>query len=107
MSFAEKTSDRPDLAVIDRAIELVRSGQERWTCWALVMAENPRGCSPRNKYTAQFRLHMTSDRGLPDWWTEGENTPENRALRIAALKSFRQACIDAAIQAPGAGHGDA
>lgn len=93
---------RPSLAVIDRAIGLIRSGRERWTCWALVLATN-QATGPCNTYTRQFRMHMERDGNLPAWWTEGENTPENRALRIAALKSFRQACIDAgAIQAPGA-----
>lgn len=97
--------DRPDIAVIDRAIERVRSGRTRQTCLALFyeapMLSDSCSSSP---YVRQYRQHIRGPEGFPRWWNKTKG--DYREERVAALQSFRQACIDAAIQAPGAAPGE-
>jgi hypothetical protein len=89
---------RPSLKVIDRAIRTVEDRKFAWTCIALRDAEGVLWIED-SEYCRQYRLWVCK-RVAPHWW----NAPgaEFKAKRIAALKSFRQACIDAAIPAPGA-----
>lgn len=90
----------PNLAVIDAAIELVRSKVTLFTCWALVRASHEveprarRSVLRRNLYLAQYReCVLGPEDKRPKWWNSIH--PYKRD-RIAALKKFRQACIDAA-----------
>lgn len=105
MNAAEHVPDRPDLAVIDRAIELVRTGVYHgwYSCWAL----SDCCINYDNEYTRQYTRWIKESKGrLPDWW--GGEALRHTGARINALKSFRQACVDAgAVQAPGATHGGA
>jgi hypothetical protein len=98
MSQDPKSPDVPDLAVIDRAIHAIAAGHQRWSCWALAFAIPNARPDLANRYCAQFKAWTRHEGGgsLPDWWTEGDNTPENAAKRVAALMSFRQALVNAA-----------
>lgn len=94
---------RPDLTVIDRAIRRLRNHDSFYSCWAMRVAATGSIWNPETEYERQFALWMCKRGPLPKWWGSRAHGPQTRA-RIAALKSFRQACIDAAIQAPGAAH---
>lgn len=96
---------RPDLAVIDKAVRRIEKRLDAQTCWALFHASDDIGGYPNNNvYVRQFRAFVTDqDSHFPIWWNNCY-TAANKKHRIAALKAFRQACIDAAIQAPGAEH---
>lgn len=94
----------PNLAVIDEAITRIRNGDSFYACLALRVAEAGSIREPETEYERQFELWMGRSGVLPKWWSSRSYGPQTRA-RIAALKSFRQACIDAAaLQAPGATH---
>lgn len=90
--------ERPDLAVIDRAIARVRAGRTRQTCWALFYesALLSDSCNS-NPYVMQYRQHIRGPEGFPRWWNKARAYREER---IAALQSFRQACVDAANTSP-------
>lgn len=103
----------PDLRVLDTAIQYVKEGRDWYSCFALESAVEyiyPKKSLAAQKrcytqYQNQYRL-VTRDymgRGsYPEWW----DTPPGywtwnqqrrvRASRVAALKRFRKACIDAA-----------
>lgn len=95
---------RPDLAVIDRAIELVEMRNHyagQYTCHALTFAEHGT-LARRSEYARQYGLWIKKSRSrLPVWW--GTRGGLHIGSRIAALKSFRQACIDAALSSPSQG----
>lgn len=91
----------PSLAVIDRAIELIRSGRDKFTCCALECAvydlEDEGDCwyvyRRIDLYLEQYRMHAFRN-GRPLWWDSSASWYVTE--RIAALKKFKQACIDAA-----------
>ena len=86
----------PDLRVIDMAIERIRFDANHHSCAALAFGLGDLGCYSRSlaeEYKRQYKLWTFKNGGRPKWWNSGR--PYKRA-RIAALKSFRQACIDAA-----------
>jgi len=91
----------PDLAVIDRAIELVEMRNHyagQYTCHALMFAEHGT-LACRSEYARQYGLWIRKSRSrLPVWW--GTRGGLHIGSRITALKSFRQACIDAANRIP-------
>lgn len=97
-------NDPPNLAVIDHAIELVRSEVMPFTCCALSGAAADMDWGPalsmweinerRRLYTNQYRKCIWGPEDKrPEWWNSIR--PYKRE-RIAALKKFRKACIDAA-----------
>lgn len=96
--MSKRIPARPSLAVIDRAIRTVESRQFVWTCIALRDAEGADSIDD-SEYCRQYRRWVCKRR-VPHWWNSSDLRFKDE--RIAALKSFRQACIDAAIQTPGA-----
>ena len=84
---------RPDLAVIDSAIELLREGKE-WGCGHALNAASatPRGLD--SEYARQFSEWARLVFGWPSW----SDNPSSAFTgeRIAYLQAFRKACIDAA-----------
>lgn len=103
----------PNLAVIDRAIELTDAANQRfsgsaakYTCHALSMAVmevefNKPGIAPQYWSATEdqlnriylYRRQYSRCLGTPYWWSSGAL---HRDSRISALNKFRQACIDAA-----------
>ncbi len=91
---------RPDLRVIDLAIERIASDVNHFSCFALAMAENSRceGIAPEanrdNLYVAQYTTFIYKRNGgnFPGWWNSGNTCKEQR---IEALKAFRRACVKA------------
>lgn len=86
----------PDLRVIDRAIERIRLGSSHFSCLALREAQYETGSqdwSIAHEYRSQYRSWAIRNGAYPEWWSS--DRPYKRE-RMAALKSFRQACIDAA-----------
>ena len=86
----------PDLLVIDRAIERIRLGLNRYTCYALERAAfevAPQDWTHADAYVNQYQRWTLRNGKEPKWWDSGRRYKRER---IAALKSFRQACIDAA-----------
>lgn len=89
---------RPDLRVIDKAIELIATSEEKYSCWALekaVRAHYP--WDLQDKVFAQYReqysqLICHSQPKWPWWWNYGRFCIEER---VEALTKFKQACIDA------------
>ena len=83
----------PDLRVIDRAIERIKSGKDRCTVIALYgVLRELGGAEHRGTYSTQYGRFSWRN-GKPRWW----NSPHlHTRARIAALKAFRQACIDSA-----------
>lgn len=87
----------PELAVLDGAIQFYLRGGCHYTCYALTHAVRrraPRTCV-HSTYTCQYTLWCRARNGgsLPYWWNRSEPF---RRERLAALRGFRQACIDAA-----------
>ena len=101
MKTFEEAMAAPDLAVIDAAIESIENGQEVFTRFALGAAV--RSAFPGltfdelfdalRRYCRQYELSCMADGARPWWWSC--QSPQ-QASRIAALKNFRQLCLDAA-----------
>ncbi len=106
-----RRNDPPNLAVIDRAIERIKTGANTYSCLALEEAvlEIEFPCAAKNvpawrrpdkealrigQYVGQYYQHVHRTETYPQWWNHSTN--QYRAERIAALKSFRKACIAAA-----------
>ena len=93
----------PQIEVIDRAIDLITSGQRFFCCFALgaAVAEagglNSKSFAVARLYKSQFERFCASRNGghLPKWWN-GKSAGANARRRIAALRAFRKACITAA-----------
>lgn len=102
MTPFEEAMAAPRIEVIDAAIESIENGQERYTCFALGVAV--RSAIPwltldelvdvRRRYCWQYELSCMIDGARPWWWNCQQY--RRRSLRIAALKNFRQLCLDAA-----------
>lgn len=102
MTPFEEAMAAPRIEVIDAAIESIENGQERYTCFALGVAV--RSAIPwltldelvdvRRRYCWQFHHHGRA----PSIMHESSYCQQyrRRSLRIAALKNFRQLCLDAA-----------
>ena len=104
MNEVRHVPDRPDLAVIDRAIEILESRSHYaglFSCHALMFAESG-SLAGVSEYARQYEMwtKKSKDR-LPVWW--GTRSGLHIGSRITALKSFRQACIDAAKTIPSQG----
>jgi hypothetical protein len=106
--MSEPTHDRPDLAVIDRAIGLVLSHHTAgsYCCWALRQAATGTFVGQETEYERQFSEWVRHSEGEWPWWWSTDAGKHKRA-RVNRLKSFRRACIAAgakaaAIPAPGA-----
>lgn len=92
----------PNLAVIDRAIALVEIGRNAFTCYALQCAvhdvEGRPWISERStlycRQWREFNCHRNGGR-FPKWWNKAYS-PRRKASRVAALRAFKQACIEAA-----------
>lgn len=87
----------PDLRIIDEAIRLVYSGLSTYTCHALISAAISVGLTTEqaDMYRTQYRRFVLRHGLFPRWWNEGYDQIFVGA-RIAALKEFKKACIDAA-----------
>lgn len=85
---------RPDLAVIDEAIRRIRVCWNTYTCIALRQAAiELRQAHLATEYVTQYRKHILSgQRSFPNWWNSSYCHQKDR---IAALESFRDACINA------------
>ena len=102
MTPFEEAMAAPRIEVIDAAIESIENGQEVFTCFALGAAV--RSAFPgltldelvdvRRRYCGQYELSCMADGARPWWWNCQQY--RHRASRIAALKNFRQLCLDAA-----------
>ena len=92
----------PQIEVIDRAIEMIESGYSIYCCHALRDALNGQargGIAPWPViylYQRQFRDFCRSRSGgsVPGWWNFHRSKARQR-LRLAALRAFRAACIEA------------
>lgn len=107
--MSEASPERPDLAVIDHAIELVLGyhGEGDFCCWALRYAAVGTLIAQPTEYERQFSDWVKHDEGKWPWWWSVDGGLHKRA-RVNRLKSFRRACIAAAqVQAPGATPGGA
>ena len=108
--FLKQHYAAPDLRVIDAAIELVRRGEQVFSCLALTVAvyvAAPPGYTAEEEgidrvhrvaalYREQYRLSaQLPDGSLPDFW-DGADTTDNCVARIRALENFRAACSAAA-----------
>ncbi len=101
MTPFEEAMAAPDLAAIDAAIARIENGQDVFTCFALGAAV--RSAFPgltldelfdvRRRYCRQYELSCMTDGARPWWWNRQSPL---RSPRIAALKNFRQLCLDAA-----------
>ena len=101
MTPFEEAMAAPRIEVIDAAIESIENGQDVFTCFALGAAV--RRAFPeltldeivgvRRRYCRQYELSCKTDGALPWWWN---CQSPRQASRIAALKNFRQLCLDAA-----------
>ena len=101
MTPFEEAMAAPRIEVIDAAIESIENGQEVFTCFALGAAV--RSVFPgltldelddvRRRYSLQYALSCKSNGARPWWW---DGPASLQAPRIAALKNFRQLCLDAA-----------
>lgn len=101
MTLFEEAMAAPRIEVIDAAIESIGNGQDVFTCFALGAAV--RSAFPgltldelvdvRRRYCRQYELSCMTDGARPWWWNC--QSPQ-QASRIAALKNFRQLCLDAA-----------
>lgn len=100
MTERTRLSAPPNLDVIEVAIAKLNAGLTPYCCTALTRAvddiEDPYNWFARtNLYCTQFRKCIWGPKGTrPVWWSSPHH--HYRAERIAALKKFRQACIDAA-----------
>lgn len=104
----------PSLAVIDRAIEIIKAGEPtHFSCHALEAAVlevefGVRWYGPSHwsgavfaqrmqertwLYRKQYRRCVRFSPGSALWW---DSASRYKKERIAALKAFKQACIDAA-----------
>lgn len=101
MAPFEEAMAAPRIEVIDAAIKIIENGQEVFSCLALRAAVRSasQGLPPgeafdiRSRYCRQYALSCQSNGALPWWWNSQEPL---RLPRIAALKNFRQLCLDAA-----------
>lgn len=93
----------PQIEVIDRAIELIESEREIHCCHALSYAlrESLNRCGAHQfevslLYRQQFSklCAQQNDGALPRWWDSCYSAVAKRR-RIAALRAFREACIEA------------
>lgn len=84
--------DRPDLAVIDRAMEMLKNGEHSLSCVALGYASKEIHGQYGYVYAAQYEQLICPKR-RPTWWNSQE---AGHVPRIRALMRFRRACIDAA-----------
>lgn len=101
MTPFEEAMAAPRIEVIDAAIARIENGQEVFTCLALREAVGivfP-GLPPEeafgvwSRYCRQYALSCKSNGAQPWWWN---SQAPLRSHRIAALKNFRQLCLDAA-----------
>jgi hypothetical protein len=91
-----KAARRPSLNVIDKAIQKIKKSEWTFTCIALEFSVSSNASvETLNLYSDQWKAFVLSqNRGRkPIWWNS--SFPYKEA-RIAALKGFRKACIDAA-----------
>jgi len=84
----------PDLRVIDRAIERIKRRDNTFTCFALMNSffDLYPDSDDSQLYQKQYQ-EFAGRKVTPKWWNSP--LPHIRA-RVAALKEFRQMCIDAA-----------
>ena len=95
----------PQLKVLDAAIHMLESRRRDMCCPALTAAvrkfaprpdDGPDVCAVATLYRAQFGefSFRRAGGGMPWWW----NSPDfegARGARLAALRAFRAACIEA------------
>ena len=101
MTPFEEAMASPRIGVIDAAIARIERGLNQHSCFALSGAVRSayRNLSFRQRqllvarYTAQYRQSAWARDGRPSWW---DNPSAGKEPRIAALKNFRQLCLDAA-----------
>jgi hypothetical protein len=90
---------RPNLKVIDQAIQRIEDRKGTLSCLALFYAhEEATGFNTScnsSIYVKQYTAYVRSvNKGkLPSWWNIVGRGP---TPRLKALRGFRQACIDAA-----------
>lgn len=89
------TPPRPDLSVIDRAIERLRvrsaASSLHYACVELREAAGDPSID-ESEYCNQFYMWAIHHyKGWPSWWNTGRKHPG----RIRALRLFKQACIRA------------
>lgn len=92
----------PDLAVIDAAIQCTENGYTEFTCFAisrslLALHGEHDYLNWLSKYRSQYRAFCMANAlqlHTARWWDKSHTTGRKK-WRIAALKAFRQACIDA------------
>lgn len=104
---------QPDIRVLDLAIEYMKLGASSFSCVAIEYAvhhvfigKNIRALERlTRKYQRQYELVTlkNNDQCHPNWWNKYSSVywtystrQRMRAHRVAALKRFRKACIDAA-----------
>ena len=101
MTPFEEAMAAPRIEVIDAAIYRIERGLNQHSCFALSAAvcSAHRNLSLEQKrllvalYAAQYRQSAWARDGRPSWWGE---LSAGKGPRIAALKNFRQLCLDAA-----------
>lgn len=101
MTPFEEAMAAPRIEVIDDAIARIENGQEVYTCLALGEAvdiafpglQSYEFDDVRRRYCRQYALSCKSNGAQPWWWN---SQAPLRSHRIAALKNFRQLCLDAA-----------
>ena len=101
MTPFEEAMAAPRIEVIDAAIKIIENGQDVTTCSALVAAVDAAFQELPDedallvwlRYLLQYRQSCWARGGRPSWW----DTPSaGKEPRVAALKNFRQLCLDAA-----------
>lgn len=99
MLLTPQALDAPILSIIDEAIQLIETGEEKYTCHALDQAVYSQLGhwslldTLTHIYKDQYRRSTYKTyKGLPMWWN---NSLPYREERIQGLKAFKQACIKA------------
>ena len=89
------TPSRPDLRVIDRAINQIRTMQNCFSCYALINSASLMDYRNKFKYTYQYRKYVWDLHGgmYPYWWNKDSWAYIEQ--RAAMLEAFKQACIEA------------
>jgi len=93
----------PSLAVIDEAIARIKDGRNHFTCVALADAymavedtettDFPVSLRRSKLYRDQYANAVFTKEVSLTWWSSAMS---HKRQRIAALKKFKRACIDAA-----------
>jgi hypothetical protein len=89
------SKNKPDLRVIDEAISIIKSGRQTiYICTALNNAAIVFEVDS-DIYREQFEKYVRSQNGgqRPHWWSAWQRYNKER---LAALRGFRQACVNAA-----------